>query len=274
VILNLSDLLPLAAILLVVGIFTGLTAGLLGVGGGIIIVPVLFHLFTELGLDKEIRMHIAVGTSLATIIATSISSLRAHHKRGSVDQALVRSWGPAVFIGVLLGSALAGFVRGPVLMTVFASVALVVAVHMGFSKPTWAIADSLPAGVKKQTMAGAIGMVSAMMGIGGGTLSVPVLTLFGYPIHRAVGSAAAIGLIIGIPGKIAFIATGWGVSGLPPYSVGYVNLLVLALILPTSMYFAPVGARLAHSLNTRNLRRVFAVFLAVTSIRMFYSVFG
>jgi len=121
-------------------------------------------------------------------------------------------------------------------------------------------------------MAGSIGTVSAMMGIGGGTLSVPLLSLFGYPIHRAVGSAAAIGFIIGVPGAIGFIVTGWNEAALPPFSLGYVNLLGLALIVPTSMLLAPVGARLAHSLNTRRLRLAFAIFLAITAMRMAYSV--
>lgn len=264
----------LAGVLLVAGVFTGLTAGLLGVGGGIVIVPILFHLFTTLGVDADVRMHVAVGTSLATIIATSMSSFRAHHKRGGVDIDLLRSWGPAIFAGVLIGSLLSGYVKGPVLMTVFATVGVVVALHMAFSKPSLTIADGLPVGLPKQALAGTIGMVSAMMGIGGGTLSVPVLTLFGFPVHSAVGSASAIGLIIGIPGTIAFIATGWDAADLPPFSLGYVNLLAFALILPTSMYFAPLGARLAYKINTRNLRRTFAVFLAITAARMFYSVFA
>jgi uncharacterized membrane protein YfcA len=264
----------LAGVLLVSGVFTGLTAGLLGVGGGIVIVPILFHLFTTLGVDADVRMHVAVGTSLATIIATSMSSLRAHHKRGGVDTDLLRSWGPAIFTGVLIGSLLSGYVKGPVLMTVFATVGVIVALHMAFSNPSLKIADGLPVGLPKQALAGTIGMVSAMMGIGGGTLSVPVLTLFGFPVHSAVGSASAIGLIIGIPGTIAFIATGWEATHLPPLSLGYVNLLAFALILPTSMYFAPIGARLAYKLDTRNLRRIFAVFLAITAVRMFYTVFA
>lgn len=136
------------------------------------------------------------------------------------------------------------------------------------------IAEHLPAGVAKAGLAGFIGAVSAMMGIGGGTLSVPILTLFNYPIHRAVGTAAAIGFIIGVPGAIGFVATGWSAAGLPPFSLGYINLLGLALILPTSMLLAPVGARLAHRLDTTRLRRVFAVFLAVTSLRMFYGLLG
>jgi uncharacterized membrane protein YfcA len=271
---SLTDLLVLAGILLAAGVFTGITAGLLGVGGGIVIVPILFHLFTTLNIDEAVRMHVAVGTSLASIIATSLSSVRAHHKRGGVDGALVRGWGPAIFVGVLIGSALAGYVKGPVLMTVFATVGIIVAFHMAFNKPEWTIANQLPGGIAKHTLAGTIGAISAMMGIGGGTLSVPVLTLFGYPVHRAVGSAAAIGLIIGIPGTLAFIANGWYAEGRPPFSLGYVNLLALVLILPTSMLFAPVGARLSYKLNTKNLRRAFAVFLAITAARMFYTVFA
>jgi uncharacterized membrane protein YfcA len=269
---NPRDLIELALLLLGVGVLSGTTAGLLGVGGGIIIVPVLFHLFTAIGIEAGTAMHVAVGTSLATIIATSISSLRAHRQRGSVDETLVRAWAPALLIGVLVGATIAGYVRGTVLIAVFASVALIVAVHMAFAKPSWLIRDALPTGMQQQAMAGAIGVVSAMMGIGGGTLSVPLLTLFGYPIHRAVGSAAALGLLIGIPGTLSFIISGWNAAARPPFSLGYVNLLGFLLILPTSMYFAVVGARLAHSLNNQNLRRVFALFLAVTSVRMFWGI--
>lgn len=255
-----------------VGAVAGVTAGLLGVGGGIVIVPVLYHLFTAIGVDEAVRMHVAVGTSLASIIATSSTSIRAHAKRGAVDVALLHSWGPAVFLGVLLGTALAGHVRGPVLTGVFATVATLVSLHMLFGQPTWRVADSLPAGPSRYGLAGAIGTISAMMGIGGGTLSVPLLSMFGYPIHRAVGTAAAIGLIIGIPGALGFLVTGWGVPDRPPFSLGFVNLLGLLLILPTSMAMAPVGARLAHSLDTRKLRRVFAIFLGVTAARMFYGI--
>lgn len=262
----------LAAGLLVTGAVSGIAAGLLGVGGGIVIVPVLFHLFTTMNISPDVRMHLAVGTSLATIIATSTSSIRAHWRRGAVDVDLLRQWGPWIFVGVLAGTALAGAVRGTMLSAVFATMALLVAVHMGLGSPRKVIAERLPEGVSKAGLAGFIGAVSAMMGIGGGTLSVPILTLFNYPIHRAVGSAAAIGFIIGVPGAIGFVASGWTAPNLPPFSLGYINLLGLALILPTSMLLAPVGARLAHSLDTTRLRRVFAVFLAVTAARMFYGL--
>lgn len=269
-----SQLLVFAGLLLAAGAVAGVTAGLLGVGGGIVIVPVLWHLFATLGLPEESRMHVAVGTSLATIVATSLSSVRAHRRRGAVDLELLRSWGPWIFVGVLVGTALAGIARGAVLTAVFAVVASVVALHMGFGKPHWRLAEELPRGPGRWTLASAIGTVSAMMGIGGGTLSVPILSLFGYPIHRAVGTAAAIGFIIGIPGTIGFIVSGWDAPGRPPYSLGYVNLIGFALIVPTATLLAPVGARLAHWLKTGNLKRVFAVFLAITALRMFYDLLG
>ncbi len=270
--LDLAQTITFGALLLAAGAVAGLTAGLLGVGGGIVIVPVLWHLFTALGIDEAVRMHVAVGTSLATIIATSVSSVRSHHKRGAVDFALLKSWGPWIFIGVIIGTALASHVRGPVLSAVFASVALIVSLHMGFAKPEWRLAPDLPKGPGRSLLAMVIGTISAMMGIGGGTLSVPILSLFGYPIHRAVGTAAAIGFIIGIPGALGFIYSGWGVAGLPPFSLGYISLLGFALIFPTSTLLAPYGARLAHGINTRNLKRVFAVFLGFTALRMFYDL--
>lgn len=267
--MSIDSLTVLAPLLLIAGAIAGMTAGLLGVGGGIVLVPVLWNLFTGLGVDESIRTHLAIGTSLMTIIATSASSVRAHHKRGAVDIALLRSWGPWIFTGVLVGTALAGSLRGPALTLIFASIALVVALYMGFSRPEWRLADRLPEGPPKAMLAGVIGTVSALMGIGGGTLSVPILSLFGYPIHRAVGTAAAIGFIIGIPGAIGFMISGWNTPNLPPLSLGYVSLLGFFLIFPTSTLLAPIGARLAHGLNTRHLKRVFAVFLGVTALRMF-----
>ncbi|MBR9970337.1 sulfite exporter TauE/SafE family protein [Magnetospirillum sulfuroxidans] len=269
---DLSNLAVLAAILLAAGAAGGLAAGLLGVGGGIVIVPVLFHLFTTMGLDEHVRMHVAVGTSLATIIATSVSSTRSHWRKGAVDIALLKQWGPFILIGVIIGTALAGYVRGPALTGVFAVVASLVAVHMAFGNKDWHIAEDLPKNPLRAVIGIVIGGLSSMMGIGGGTLSVPTLTLFRFPIHRAVGTAAAIGFIIAIPGAIGFILTGWNVEGRPPFSLGYINLLGVALILPTSMTLAPIGAKLAHKLNTQALRRAFAVFLALTAARMFYSI--
>jgi uncharacterized membrane protein YfcA len=217
-------------------------------------------------------MHAAVGTSLATVAVTSLFSLRAHLKRNNVDSALVRQWASAILIGVLSGAALASSVRGTMLIAVFATVSCIVAIYMGFGNARHVVDQSLPRGVGNHAMASTIGLFLSMMGIGGGTLRVPVLTLFGFPMHRAVGSSSALGLIIGVPGVVIFMISGLAVHGLPPYSLGYANLLALAMILPTSMYFAPIGARVAQKLSASRLRQTFALFLAVTSIRMFYSI--
>ncbi|MGE5547833.1 MAG: sulfite exporter TauE/SafE family protein [Solirubrobacterales bacterium] len=269
---ELLQLAPFAALLLAAGAVAGVIAGLLGVGGGIVVVPVLFHLFTHLGVDEMVRMQVAVGTSLATIVATAWSSASAHWKRGTVDADFIKGWGPVVIGGVLVGSAVAAWVKGPVLTGVFATVALVVAAQIAFGNPHWTLGKALPKGGKRVAIGGAIGALSAMMGIGGGTMTVPVMTMHGYPVHRAVGTAAAMGFMIGIPGTLGFIVGGWGAANLPPGSLGFVNLPGLALIAPTSMLMAPWGARLAHRLNTTVLRRVFAAFLGFTSLRMFWSI--
>lgn len=260
--------LPFALILLGAGLFAGLLAGLLGVGGGIVVVPVLYHLFTQLDLDPAIRMHLAVGTSLATIIPTAISSARSHHKKQAVDFTLLKSWGPAIAVGVLIGATIASFLSGESLQAVFGIVALVVALNMAFGKQSWRLGDQLPNEPARGLMGVVIGGFSSMMGIGGGTLSVPIMTLFNVPVHRAVGTASAIGLIIAVPGAISFVISGWGVDGLPPFSLGHVSLLGFALIVPMTILAAPWGAKLAHALPVVWLKRAFAVFLALTGVRM------
>ncbi len=266
--LNWQWLLALAAVLVGTGLFAGVTAGLLGVGGGIVIVPVLFHMFGILGIDEAVRMHMAVGTSLATIIPTSVVSARAHYRRGAVDIGLLRSWAPALFVGVIMGSAIGGLVKGAVLTAVFAVVALAVAGHMAFHAEGDHFRDRLPNGAGAHGLPAVIGAVSAMMGIGGGTLSVPVLSACSVPIRRAVGTAAAIGLIIAIPGTVGFAIAGLGVANRPPASLGYVSVIGFLLLTPTTMLAAPWGARLAHALPPQRLRLAFAVFLALTSARM------
>jgi len=266
---DLVELLPKILALLFTGGIAGLLAGLLGVGGGIVIVPVLFYLFGVLELAPQSAMHVAVGTSLATIVPTSIASMRAHFRRGSVDRDLLRVWAPAAFLGAILGAVIAGYVKGVVLTAVFAVVAALVAANMA-TRDGVKVADRLPdSRVGSGSLGFVIGGFSVMMGIGGGTLSVPVLSAFNFPIHRAVGTASALGLAIGLPGAIGFMIAGWRVDDLPPLSLGYVNLVGFALIFPMSVLMAPVGARLAHALNRVWLRRAFALFLAVTAVRMF-----
>ncbi len=260
--------------LIVCGIFSGFIAGLLGVGGGIVIVPALYFILSALGVGEDLRMHIAVGTSLATIVFTSLISARSHNRRGTVDFPLIRRWAPGIVIGVLAGSALAVFIDGRTLTAIFAVIALVMSLYIAFAQPHWRLGDTPPSGIFAQIIGAIIGGVSALMGIGGGTLTVPTLSVYGYPIHRAVGTAAAIGFLIGVPGAIGFILGGWAEPGLPPFSFGYVNLLALLLIMPTSMIFAPIGAAAAHALPVRGLKFAFSFFLAATAIRMFVSAWG
>lgn len=271
--LDITILAEMATILLLAGVAAGLIAGLLGVGGGIVLVPVLYHLFAVMGIDESVRMHVAVGTSLTTIIATSIASIRAHYKRGAVDLALLRSWGPAILIGTIIGGAIAGKVGGPVLTGIFGIMATLIGLYMALVQKTVTVSNRLPGVIGACSLGGLIGAISTMMGIGGGTLSVPILSLFGYPIHRAIGTAAAIGFIIGVPGTLNFMISGWNVDRLPPYSLGYVNLLGAALIIPASMLLAPFGARLSHRLNTRKLRTIFGIFLIITAGRMVLKTF-
>jgi len=254
-------------------IIAGIVAGLLGVGGGIVIVPVLFWLFTLTDFPDELAMHMAVATSLATIIATSISSMRAHHKRGAVDFALLRRWAPALGVGALGGGLAARVFEPEVLTGIFGFVALLVALNLVRQKH-FVISQHLPGGVFQTSVAGLIGFVSSLMGIGGGTLGVPTLTAFSYPIHRAVGTASAFGLVIAVPAVIGFIISGWDVPGRPPLSFGYVSLVAAAIILPFTTFFAPLGARLAHALAPIWVKRAFALFLTITAIKMLSSTFS
>lgn len=263
-----------AAALLATGAVAGVLAGLLGVGGGIVIVPVLFLLFPFLGVDQAVLMHVAVGTSLATIIPTSIMSARTHHAKGGVDIDLLKAWGPAIFVGVILGAWIGANVKGETLTLVFAVVAILVSLNMAFRKDSLVLGDQLPGGVFRYLTGLVIGGFSVVMGIGGGTLSVPILTAYSYPIKRAVGTASAIGLIIALPGAVSFAISGIGQENLPPFSIGYANLLGFALIVPATMKMAPVGARLAHRLDPAKLKLAFAFFLFITACRMFYNVLG
>ncbi|MCU0763669.1 MAG: sulfite exporter TauE/SafE family protein, partial [Hydrogenophaga sp.] len=263
-------LIGLALALLATGLVAGTLAGLLGVGGGIVIVPVLYHLFTLLGIDESVRMHVAVGTSLATIIPTSIMSSRAHRKKGSLDMALIRKLMPSVIVGVVLGSIASGYLSGAVLTVVFATVAFLVALNMAFKKDGFAVGNGLPGTAGTAVLGGSIGGISTLMGIGGGTLSVPILNALKVPMHTAVGTGAMLGMVISFPGALAFLYNGMDVPQRPPLSLGYVNLLGMALIVPATMMTTGFGAKLAHSIDARRLRQVFAAFLALTSLRMFY----
>ncbi|MCH7829237.1 MAG: sulfite exporter TauE/SafE family protein [Proteobacteria bacterium] len=260
----------LGAAMLATGCVAGVMAGLFGIGGGIVIVPVLEFALGNLGVDPAIRMHVAVATSLAIIIPTSLSSARAHHQRQAVDMAIVKRWAPFILGGALAGAWIASQVHSRVLAMVFATFALLVALKMMLLTKSRNVTDDMPRGPLVAVIPTTIGCLSSMMGIGGGTFSVMTLTLFNQPIHRAVGTAALFGLFISLPGTIGFVVAGWNDVRLPPGSLGYVSLSGFALIAPATVMTAPVGARIAHSFSEKKLGVLFGIFLLLAATRMFY----
>ena len=265
-----QEWLILGAAMLATGCVAGILAGLFGIGGGIVIVPVLEATLGFLGVDPAIRMHIAVATSLAVIVPTSISSARAHHRRGAVDVDIVKRWAAFILIGALLGAFIAAELHSSVLAFIFATLALFVAIKLTFFPDTRNLTNSVPRNPLVAIIPVTIGMFSSMMGIGGGTFTVMTLSLFGEPIHKSVGTAALFGLVISLPGAIGFIVTGLGDARLPPGTLGYLSLLGFALIAPATVAAAPLGARLAHSFSEKKLSVLFGVFLVVASLRLYY----
>ena len=258
----------LVGAVIIAAIFAGILAGLLGVGGGIVLVPVLFWLLSLTDFPAELAMHMAVATSLLTIVFTSISSARSHHKRGSLDRNILRLWAPGIVLGALCGGLSAKFVTADVLRGVFGGVALIVALNMAWNT-TLIWCDGLPENRwVNAAVAWITGVFSALMGIGGGTLGVPTLVGFGVDIRRAVGTASAFGVLIAVPAVFGFIWAGSSVSGRPWGSVGYVNVPAALLILPFTATFAPIGATLSHRISTSWMKRCFAIFLGLTALRM------
>ncbi|MFT6990524.1 MAG: putative membrane protein YfcA [Paraglaciecola sp.] len=265
--------LPTIFALITTGIFAGLLAGLLGVGGGIVIVPVLFFLFQSFGVSQQSAIIIATATSLATIVPTSLSSIKSHHRKGNVDFSLLKSWGLYILIGVVIGSVLVTQYGGQWLSLLFGVIASLSALNMLFRAKKSAVADSLPGKFGQRVIASCIGFFSAMVGIGGGTLSVPTLTAYNYPAHKAVGTASGIGLIISLPAAITMLIFGATPSDAPIGTYGLVNLLGFVCIVPLTIIFAPVGAKLASIMDANLLKRVFAVVLLITGLRMLAQLF-
>ena len=260
----------LVPLLLVLGAAAGFMAGLLGIGGGIILVPGLFFLFKTLGYPPEMLMHLSVGTSLAIIIPTGLSSARAHYRRGAVRFDLVRHIGPGIVAGVVIGTAIADQLSGRSLTFVFAGALILFAVLMQIP-PKVREDGAHSIRQPKGTLGGlVVGGLSSLMGIGGATLNVPFMTLNGVPIHNAVATSSALGPLIALPGTIGFIIIGWTVAGLPPFSVGYINLVAALLIAPVSVLAAPFGARCAHAVSVKVLRRIFSVFIVIVAIKMIW----
>jgi uncharacterized membrane protein YfcA len=260
--------------LIVAGLAAGFVGGLFGIGGGIVIVPALYFVFTALGVDEAVRMHVAVGTSLSTIIATSWRSLSAHTKAGAVDFTVLRSWTPWISFGALLGAVAAGFANTEALLVIFGGGLLLIAAQMGLASPNWRVFSELPRGIVRALIAGALGLLSAMMGIGGGAIGVTVMTLCGRPIHQAVATASGFGAAIAVPAAIGYAIVGWGQAGLPPWSLGFVNIAGFVFLALLTMITAPIGARLAHKLPQLTLKRAFAVVLAIIALNMLREAFS
>ena len=257
-------------ILLGMGAVAGTFAGLLGIGGGIIIVPVLALVFQSQGTSIDVLMHVSIGTSLATIVITSLSSIRAHQKHKAIDWQVFRTITPGILLGGFLGAAIANVISGKDLKLIFAVFMLLVAMQMYFgntSKPH----RHLPATPGMLSAGTMIGTMASLMGVGGGSMTVPFLTWCNMEIRKAVATSAAIGLPIALAGTAGFVITGWGIEERPVWSFGYVNLPAFLSIVFASTLFAPVGAKIAHRVSPLRLRRFFALFLLIVSIRMFLS---
>lgn len=252
-------------IYLVLGAFAGVLAGLFGVGGGMIIVPVLVYSFALQGFAPDVLTHMAVGTSLATIAFTSLSSVRAHHKLGSVRWALFVWLALGIIGGCVLGALTAASLSGPILQKIIGVFAICIAIQMTFElKPRAALSEP---GKPTLTIAGGvIGWASSIFGIGGGSLTVPFLVWRSVPMQQAVATSAACGMPIAVAGALSFMATGWGTAVLPDWSLGYVYLPAMIGIAATSVFFAGFGARLAHRLSQRMLKRLFALLLVTVGI--------
>jgi uncharacterized protein len=265
-------MITLIGMYILVGAIAGILAGLLGIGGGLVIVPMLVYCFTLQSIPYEHLMQIALGTSMASIIFTSVSSFLAHHRRGAVEWSVVRRIALGILVGTYFGTWIAAGLSTEFLKVFFVVFIYYVAVQMLLNKKPKA-SRQLPGHAGMFGAGNVIGVVSSLVGIGGGTLSVPFMIWHNIPLHRAIGTSAAIGFPIAIAGTAGYLVNGIGVTGLPSYSIGFIYLPALAGIVCTSVLTAPLGVRLAHYLPVDRLRRLFAVLLLLVGTRMLVSVF-
>jgi uncharacterized membrane protein YfcA len=268
----LQELFWFVTVLAIAGAIAGFLAGLFGIGGGAILVPVLYQAFTLLDTADDIRMHLSVGTSLAVIVPTSVSSFRAHYKRKAVDMELLKSWVIAVPLGVIAASVIVAETSSAVMRAIFAVIAVLVGIRMIFDRDSWRLANDLPKNPLRAICGFFIGLFSALMGVGGGVLNNTFMTSFGRPVHQAVATSSGLGILISWPGLVGYIWAGWGHPHLPIYSTGYVNWIAVALTIPMTLLLAPVGASTAHSLNRRQLETAFGVFMVLVAGRFFWSL--
>ena len=270
--MDMSLVLAMGAMLLVIGAFAGVLAGLLGVGGGIILVPAFLYAFQVLGFDSPQLMQMCLGTSLATIIVTSVRSVLAHNKKGAVDWEILRGWAPGIATGAVIGFFIASSLRSTALQMIFGILAIIVGLYMAFGKSHWRIGEAMPTGIARVILSPILGFLSVLMGIGGGSFGVPTMSLYNVPIHRAVATAAGFGVIIAVPSVLGFLTVDMAVA--PPYSIGAVNLIAFGLVIAMTLITAPWGAALAHRMDPKPLKRVFGFFLILVALNMLRKALG
>ena len=262
------------------GALAGFLAGIFGIGGGAVLVPVLYECFRLAGVPIDALMPLCIGTSLAIIIPTSIRSWQAHHKRGSVDMEILKKWALPVLIGVIAGSVIARYAPERLFKYVFVGVAWSAAARLLLGKENWRLGDEMPQGFFMRAYGFFIGLLSTLMGIGGGLFSNLLMTFYGRPIHQAIGTSAGLAVLISIPGALGYIYAGWpAASRFPdvaalqlPFAVGYISLIGALLVMPTSLLIAPLGVRVAHLLTKRKLEIAFGLYLLIVSSRFVVSL--
>ncbi|MBI1171343.1 TSUP family transporter [bacterium] len=267
-----ATFLPMLVLLLLIGAATGVIAGLLGVGGGIVLVPAFFYLFGKLGFASDHLMQVCIGTSAATIVVTSIRSVLLHNKKGAVDWAILKSWAPFMVLGSLCGVFAAIWLKNTALQAVFGGLAMMAGLYMAFGRAEWRLGAQMPTGPVRAIEACLLAFCSALMGIGGGTFGVPLMTLYSLPIHRAVATAAGFGLLISIPSLLGFLTV--TVPDAPPLSIGAINLPAFFVIIPMTLLTTPYGVSLAHSMNPKPLKRAFALFIVLVGANMLRKAAG
>lgn len=265
---DLAHLLVMAALLLAIGGIAGVIAGLLGVGGGMVLVPAFLYTFSGLGYDGPAIMQVCLATSLATIAATSARSVRGHDAKGAVDWDILRAWSPGIVLGAIVGVVAASGLKSDALMIIFGLIGSVIGLYIAFGRDGWKLGDRMPTGLGRAVTGPVIGFLSVLMGIGGGSFGVPLMRLHGVPIHRAIGTASGFGMVIAVPSVIGFLFAGWGTPGRPPLTLGMVNLPAFVLVVGTTMITTPWGVRLAHAMNAKPLKRVFGGFLILVALNM------
>jgi uncharacterized protein len=278
--LNSSELVELALLLVAVGALSGFLAGLFGIGGGAILVPVFYECFRLAGVPLEVRMPLCIGTSLAIIIPTSIRSWRAHYLRGAVDTEILKAWWLPVLIGVISGSVTARYAPERLFKIVFVAVAWSAAARLLLARATWKLGDDLPKGPLMKVYGFIVGILSTLMGIGGGLFSNLLMTFYGRPIHQAVATSSALAVLISIPGALGYVYAGWPaaarfpeVAALQlPFALGYVSLIGAVFVMPLSLLTAPLGVRAAHAMSKRTLEMAFGAYLFIVGSRFVISL--